>query len=71
MVIILGTQTMIGFVQKEKKMKEVIVKLENGKTVGYGQEIIRCENCVDCREDGYCERWHITVKKDFFCADGE
>lgn len=40
------------------------------KEAGY-RELVRCKDCGDCREDGYCERWHFCVRPDFFCADGD
>lgn len=60
----------------EVKMKEIIIAYDDnteaspvmGDWVG---ELIRCKACGDCRQDGYCERWHISVKPDFFCADGD
>ena len=53
-------------------MKEVIVKLEYGMEVGYGEEIVRCKDCkkrytVLCIQE---EAGNINNQDDWFCADG-
>jgi hypothetical protein len=60
-------------------MKELIIKIDDpGARAWDGSakvfeinRLVRCKACGDFREDGYCERWHISVKPEFFCADGD
>ncbi len=39
-------------------------------------EVVRCENCVHWKDEGFdsagkCELWNIVFEYDWFCADGE
>lgn len=56
----------------DREIKERIVKMRYGMEVGYGQEIVRCKDCVfrDNR-DGMCEHVQQVRDPDWYCADVE
>lgn len=63
----------------DREIKERIVKMRYGIEIGYGQEIIRCKDCIhaddfDCPAPlptGYlCQKGHGSHMGDWFCADG-
>lgn len=56
---------------KEQEIQITTMRMIYGSDAKVVGELVRCKDCGDCREDGYCERWHISVKPDFFCADGD
>ena len=56
---------------KKTREKEFLIKRDALGNTYSQQEIVRCKECCYYRGDEYCERFHITVKETFFCADNE
>ncbi len=46
-----------------------VMRKRKTETRGDGK-IVRCKDCGEYRQDGYCEYLHMDVKGDWYCAYG-